>query len=134
MVTLKIAKKLLDAAEKKATEIKVPMVITIMDAGARLVAQHRMDGALLASLEISKQKAYTAIALQGPTHAFAEAAAPGGSLYGLITTDQSRLVVFGGGFPLKDKKGNIVGSIGVSGGSVEEDMTCAEAGVAAFKG
>lgn len=133
MITLKIAKKLIEAAEKKATEIKVPMVIAVMDGGAHLVAQHRMDGALLASIEISKQKAYSAIALQGPTHTFAEAAAPGGSLYGLITTDQCRLVVFGGGFPIKDKEGNIIGSIGVSGGSVDDDMLCAEAGLAAFK-
>lgn len=129
MITLAIAKAMIEFAEKKAVEINVPMVISVADGGGHLVAQHRMDGAPLACLEISKQKAYTSVALQGPTHTFAEAAAPGGSLYGLITTDQNRLVVFGGGFPIRDEAGVLLGGIGVSGGTIEEDMACAEAGL-----
>lgn len=133
MITLDIAKSMIAATEKKAIEVKVPMVITVVDGGGHLVGQHRMDGSPIACIEISKQKAYTAVALQGPTHTFAEAAAPGGSLYGIITTDQNRLVVFGGGFPIRDDAGVLIGGIGVSGGTIEEDMTCAEAGLAIYK-
>jgi uncharacterized protein GlcG (DUF336 family) len=133
MVNLEVAKKLIEAAEKKAREIHQPMVIAVVDAGANLVALHRMDGAFLVSLEIAKQKAYTSVAIQMPTHEVAPLVQPGASLYGLNTTDNMRIVPFGGGFPLRDRDGAIVGGIGVSGGSVEQDMACAEAGVKAFK-
>lgn len=126
------AKIMIEAAEQKALEIGVPMVIAVVDVGGNLVAQHRMDGALLASISISRDKAYTAVALQMPTNEAAAVVGPGQSLYGLNTTDSGKLVVFGGGFPIKDGT-TIIGGIGVSGGSVDDDMMVAKAGLAAAK-
>ena len=128
---LEEAKRVLAAAEKKAVEIGVPMVIAVVDEGGNLVAQQRMDGALLASISIALDKAYTAVALKMTTETAASLAAPGQSLYGLNTANNGRFIVFGGGMPLLTD-GRIVGAIGVSGGSVEEDMTVAKAGLAAW--
>lgn len=131
-ISLDEALQLMRAARAKATEIKVPMVIAVVDAGGNLVAQQRMDEALLVSVDISRNKAYTAVAVKVATHDLAAAAQPGASLYGIHTTDQGRIVIFGGGMPLR-RGGRIIGGIGVSGGSVEEDMTCAQAGVDALE-
>ena len=128
-ITLKTAKELIEAAEREAEEIGNPMVITVANGEGNLVAQHRMDDAWLASVSISRNKAYTAAALDTPTHELAEPTEPGNSLYGLQTTDEGRLVTFGGGYPLLDEAGNVVGAFGVSGGAVEQDMDVAEAGV-----
>jgi len=128
-ITLKTATELIDAAEQKAKAIGNPMVITVANSEGNLVAQHRMDDAWLASVSISRNKAYTAAALDTPTHELAEPTEPGNSLYGLQTTDEGRLVTFGGGYPLLDEAGNVVGAFGVSGGAVEQDMEVAEAGV-----
>ncbi|MFB6255555.1 MAG: heme-binding protein [Haloplanus sp.] len=129
-VTLDTAKELIDAAERKAEEIDNPMVITVANSEGNLVAQHRMDDAWLASVSISRNKAYTSAALDMPTHELAEPSEPGNSLYGLQTTDEGRIVIFGGGYPLLDEDGAVVGAFGVSGGAVEQDMEVAEAGVA----
>lgn len=126
------AKRAIEAAEGKAREIGVPMVIAVVDQGGNLVAQHRMDGALLASIAISRDKAYSAVALKMTTEQAAALAQPGQSLYGLNTTDGCRLVVFGGGLPLLED-GAVVGGLGVSGGAVEEDIRVANAGVAAWR-
>ncbi|WP_378954819.1 cob(I)yrinic acid a,c-diamide adenosyltransferase [Pelosinus sp. sgz500959] len=126
------AKIMIEAAEKKALEIGVPMVIAVVDMGGNLVAQHRMDGSLLASISISLDKAYTAVALKISTNEAAAVAGPGQPLFGLNTTDGGRLVVFGGGFPIVED-GIMIGGFGVSGGSVDEDMTVAKAGLAACK-
>lgn len=130
-ITLSTAKELIDAAEDAAEEIGVAMVITVANPAGNLIAQHRMDDAWLASVSISRNKAYTAAALQMPTHELADPTQPGESLWGLQTNDENRLVVFGGGYPLK-VDGEIVGTIGVSGGEVAQDMTVAEAGVERF--
>jgi uncharacterized protein GlcG (DUF336 family) len=127
-VTLDEAKELVTAAEVKAEEIDNPMVITVANNEGNLVAQHRMDDAWLASVSISRNKAYTSAALDMPTHELAEASEPGNSLYGLQTTDDNQIVIFGGGYPL-ERDGEIVGSIGVSGGAVSQDREVAEAGV-----
>lgn len=129
-ISLDTAKDLIDAAERKAEEIQNPMVIAVVNSEGNLVAQRRMDDAWLASVSISRNKAYTAAALDMPTHELAEPTQPGNSLYGLQTTDESRIVVFGGGYPLMDDEGDVVGAFGVSGGAVEQDMEVAEAGVA----
>jgi uncharacterized protein GlcG (DUF336 family) len=129
-IGLETATELIAAAEQKATEIDNPMVIAVTNSEGNLIAQHRMDGAWLASVSISRNKAYTSAALDMPTHELAEASEPGNSLYGLQTTDEGRLVIFGGGYPLFDEAGNVVGAFGVSGGAVEQDMEVAEAGVA----
>lgn len=128
---LEKAKKMIAAAEKKAVEIGVPMVIAVVDAGGNLVTQERMDNALLASVSIALNKAYTAVALKMSTDQAAAVSQPGQSLYGLNTTDNCRIVIFGGGIPIWED-GVLVGGIGVSGGSVEEDMSVAKAGLAAF--
>ena len=127
-IPLETAKTLIQAAEKKANEIDNPMVITIANSEGNLIAQHRMDGAWLASVSISRNKAYTAAALETPTHELAEPSEPGNSLYGLQTTDDGKIVIFGGGYPL-ERDGEIVGTIGVSGGAVSQDREVAEAGV-----
>lgn len=129
---LTAAKRILEAAEAKAWELGVPMVIAVVDNGGNLVAQHRMDQALLASLSLALDKAYTAVALKMPTGKAAALTQPGQPLFGLNTSHQGRLIVFGGGIPLA-RNGEITGGIGVSGGSVEEDCLVAQAGVAAWQ-
>jgi uncharacterized protein GlcG (DUF336 family) len=131
-ISLETAKQLIDAAEQKADEIGVPSVITVANPDGNLIAQHRMDDAWLASVNISRNKAYTSAALEMPTHELAEPSQPGNSLYGLQTTDDNRIVVFGGGFPL-ERDGEIVGTIASSGGQVDEDMTVARAGIEQFQ-
>jgi uncharacterized protein GlcG (DUF336 family) len=130
-VTLDLAKQLVAAAEAKADEIDVPMCIAVLDEGANLVAFHRMDDALLASVDIAQNKAYTAVTLKMDTEAVWEAAQPGEPLYGIGETNDGRIVTFGGGIPL-ETGGTVVGGVGVSGGSVEEDVTVASAAVETF--
>lgn len=131
-INLDLALQVIQAAKEKSAEIGVPMVIAIADAGGNLVALQRMDQALLVSLDVATNKAYTAVALKLPTHELAPLAQPGQPLFGIHNADGGRIIIFGGGFPLK--RGNeIIGGIGVSGGSVEEDMLCAEAGIERFK-
>lgn len=131
-VSLETAKRLIEAAERKASDIGVPSVITVTNREGNLIAQHRMDDAWLPSVNISRQKAYTAAGLEMPTHKLAKPSQPGQSLYGLQDTDQGRIVIFGGGYPLR-KDGEVVGAIASSGGQVSEDKKVAEAGVAKFE-
>ena len=131
-INLDTALKIIEAVKEKAIKIDVPMVIAVVDSGGNLVAQHRMDGALLVSIEISLNKAYTAVAVKMPTHELSRAAQPGQPLFGIHNTQGGRIIIFGGGFPLQ-RDGEIIGAIGVSGGSVEEDIQCATAGVDQFK-
>ncbi|WP_092630843.1 GlcG/HbpS family heme-binding protein [Haloplanus vescus] len=128
-ITLDTATKLIEAAKEKAEEIDNPMVIAVTNSEGNLIAQHRMDDAWLASVSISRNKAYTSAALDMPTHELAEPSEPGNSLYGLQTTDEGRIVIFGGGYPLLNDEGDVVGAFGVSGGAVSQDMEVAEAGV-----
>ena len=124
------AKKMILAAEKKSIEINVPMVITVVDEGGNLIVQERMDGALLASIAISRGKAYTAVALKMPTEKLASLTQPTQPLFGINTIDD-RFVIFGGGLPIVEN-GRIIGGIGVSGGSVEEDIAVVTAGLSAW--
>ncbi|QKY16871.1 heme-binding protein [Halorubrum sp. CBA1229] len=132
-VTLDVAKKVIAAAEEEAAAIDVPMCIAVMDDGANLVGFHRMDGALLGSVDIAQNKAYSSVSLKLDTEAIHEASQPGESLYGIGNTNDGRIVTFGGGFPLEVDDGTVVGGVGVSGGSVDEDMTVARAGVERFE-
>jgi uncharacterized protein GlcG (DUF336 family) len=131
-LNLQMAKKLIEGAEQEALRIGVPMVITVVDEGGNLVATHRMDDALLVSVDISLNKAWTAVALKMPTSQLAEVGGPGGELYGINTTNSGRVVVFGGGIPLH-LNGHIIGAIGVSGGSVNQDVQVAEAAVRVYE-
>ncbi|MDQ0220416.1 heme-binding protein [Peribacillus cavernae] len=127
-INLELAKRLIESAEKKANEMEVPMVISIVDEGGNFIACHRMDDALLVSVDIAQNKAWTSVAMKMPTSDLAQAAGMGKDLYGINTTNNGRVVVFGGGIPLR-KNGQIIGAVGVSGGSVEEDMRVAQAAV-----
>ena len=133
VMNLDIALELITEVRKKAKEIGVPMVIAVVDAGGNLIAQHRMDNALLVSIDISLNKAYTAVAVKMPTHDLASASQPGQPLFGIHNADGGRIVIFGGGFPLKQQD-EIIGGIGVSGGSVDDDILCAMAGVERLEG
>jgi uncharacterized protein GlcG (DUF336 family) len=126
---LDMAKTMAEAATKKAIEINVPMVIVVCDTAGNPVLLNRMEDSLLASISIATNKAYTAVALKMSTDTAADLAKETGQLFGLTTCDNGRMVVFGGGFPIIEE-GKIIGAIGVSGGSVDEDMSVATAGLA----
>ena len=131
MVTLADARKIIAAAEKKATEIKQPMNIAVADAGGNLIAHVRMDGAWLGSIDISIKKAYTARAFDLSTKDLAGESQPGKQFFGINTSNDGKIMIFAGGIPLK-RDGKVVGAIGVSGGSGDQDHSVAEAGAAAF--
>jgi uncharacterized protein GlcG (DUF336 family) len=108
------------------------MNIAVVDSGGNLVAFGRMNGSILVSIGISIDKAWTSAAVKIPTNVLSTVSQPGQSLYGINTTNNGRVVLFGGGFPIKAKD-VVIGGIGVSGGSVEQDMEVAQAGLAALK-
>jgi uncharacterized protein GlcG (DUF336 family) len=130
-ITLEQARKIVDAAQKKAVELDLKMNIAIVDAGANLKAFIRMDGAWLGSIDIAIKKAKTARFFDFPTGAIGTLSQPGGPLFN-IEVSNGGLITFPGGIPLKNKDGEVIGAIGVSGDSVENDHTVAEAGVAAL--
>ena len=130
-ITLEEAQQIIDAAAKKAAEIGQPMDIAVVDAGGNLKAQVRMDGANIGSITIAINKAYTSIAFQCETGDLQEVTRPHGPIYGLNDAHGGRLVVFPGGIPLV-RDGSIVGAIGVSTGTVEQDQEVASAGAAAY--
>ncbi|WP_139854646.1 GlcG/HbpS family heme-binding protein [Aequorivita sinensis] len=130
-ITLKQAENAIAAAKQKATEIDTKMNIAVVDAGANLVAFGRMDGAWLGSLDISIKKAKTARYFDMNTGVVGELSQPGGSLYN-IEHSNFGLITFPGGIPIKNASGDIIGAIGVSGSSVENDHTVAEAGATAI--
>jgi uncharacterized protein GlcG (DUF336 family) len=130
-ITLEQARKVTDAAASKAEEIGVPMNIAVVDAGNNLTSFARQDGAWLGSIDIAQGKAYTARAFDMTTAELGAEAQPGKSLYGIEASNDGRLIVFGGGIALKDGE-EVVGAIGVSGGTVDQDEEVAEAGAAAY--
>lgn len=130
-LNLEVAKKLIESAEEKAKEMDLKMVISVVDGGGNLIAIHRMDDAWLASIDIAQNKAWTSVALKMPTGDLADATVPKAELYGLNTTNNGRLVVFGGGFPLYDGD-KVVGAIGASGSTVPNDEQVAHAAVEKF--
>jgi uncharacterized protein GlcG (DUF336 family) len=130
-VTLDAALRVIAGARQKAREIDVPMNIAVVDEGDNLVAFERMDGAWLGSIDIAQGKAYTARAFNMSTKDLGPLCQPGEPLYGLQASNGGRLIIFAGGIPL-ERAGEVLGAIGVSGGSVEQDQTVAEAGADAF--
>ena len=126
------AKKMIAAAEAKAEEMKRPMVISICDEGGNLKAFSRMDGAPLLSVQLAQDKAWTSVSYGVSTDQWFEFIKNDPPLlHGIVNTP--RLVVFGGGFPIKIEK-QLVGGIGVSGGHWKEDMEVAQAGLKALAG
>jgi uncharacterized protein GlcG (DUF336 family) len=132
-INLDDARKIISAGERKASEIGVPYNLAVADAGGGLIAHVRMDGAWLGSVDIAINKAWTARAFDTPTEDLARMTQPGQQGFGLNTTNASRVVIFGGGIPLK-VDGVVIGAVGASGGSVEQDVAVARAAVAGFAG
>jgi uncharacterized protein GlcG (DUF336 family) len=131
MVTLEEARRVIAAAEKKAAEIKQAMNIAVVDAGGNLVSHVRMDGAWIGSIDISINKAYTSRAFDISTKDLAQYSQSGGQFFGIHVSNHGRVMVFAGGIPLT-RGGKVVGGVGVSGGSGEQDHAVAEAGAKAF--
>src|SRR6201985_3376197 len=117
---LEDARRVIAAAEKKAKEIGQPMNIAVADEGGNLVSHVRMDKAWLGSIDISINKAFTSRAFDIATKDLAPHAQSGGQFFGIHASNHGRVMIFAGGIPLK-KGGEVVGAIGVSGGSGEQD-------------
>lgn len=130
MLTLADARRIIAAAEKKAAEIKQPMNIAVADSGGNLISHVRMDGAWLGSIDISIKKAYTSRAFDIATKDLAAHTQSGNQFFGIHASNDGKIMIFAGGIPLK-KNGVVIGAIGVSGGSGEQDHAVAEAGAAA---
>src|SRR5271170_942873 len=130
-VLLEDARRVIAAAEKKAHEIGQPMNIAVADAGGNLVAHVRMDGAWIGSIDISIKKAFTSRAFDIATKDLAAHSQSGNQFFGIHASNDGKIMIFAGGIPLKSE-GKVVGAIGVSGGSGEQDHAVAEAGAAAF--
>ncbi|GAB3584336.1 GlcG/HbpS family heme-binding protein [Hymenobacter daeguensis] len=131
-ITLQQAQAAIQAAHQKALEMGVKMNIAVVDAGANLTAFVRMDDAWLGSLDISIKKAKTARFFDMPTGEIGKLAQPGGPLYN-IEHSNGGLISFPGGLPIKGADGHVIGAIGVSGSSVEDDHAVAEAGMKAIE-
>jgi uncharacterized protein GlcG (DUF336 family) len=130
-LTLETAEKIIAAARRKAVQLKTRMDIAVEDAGGNLQAFARMDGAWLGSIDISIRKARTARWFDMNTGEIGKLSQPGGPLYAIEHSNDG-LITFPGGVPLKNTKGEIVGAIGVSGSTVENDHAVALAGADAL--
>jgi uncharacterized protein GlcG (DUF336 family) len=130
-ISLDQAQAAVAAALAKSRELGLAMNIAIVDAGANLTAFARMDGAWLGSVDIAQKKARTARYFDMPTGVIGSLSQPGGSLYN-IEHSNGGLITFPGGVPLKNKAGDVIGGIGVSGSTVENDHAVAEAGAASI--
>ena len=130
-VTLQAARRMIEAAKAEADALGVPMVVAVVDAGGNLAALDRQDDALLVSIDLARDKAYSAVAVKADTATIGSLSQPGAELFGLGRACGGRIVTFGGGLPILEN-GRVVGGIGVSGGSVAQDTACAEAGLAAY--
>ena len=131
MITLADAMRIIAAAEKKAEQIGQPMNIAVVDQGGNLVAHVRMDNAWIGSVDISINKAWTARAFDISTKQLAEFSQSGDQFFGIHASNRGRVMIFAGGIPLK-RGDQVMGGIGVSGGTGKQDQEVAEAGAAAF--
>lgn len=122
----KVLHRLLQQAIAAASRLQVPVVIAVVDRHGNPILTYRMPEALLVSLELAPKKAYTAVALKTPTHQLTAAIQPGAPLFQLEASAAGKVVTFGGGYPLY-WAGQIAGGLGISGGTVEQDMQIAEA-------
>ena len=130
-VTLDGARRMISAAEKKAREIGQPMNIAVADEGGNIVAHIRMNNAWIGSIDISMKKAYTSRAFDIETKDLAKHSQSGGQFFGIHASNDGKVMIFAGGVPLK-REGKVVGAIGVTGGSGDQDHAVATAGAAAF--
>lgn len=119
---------LIEGARNKANEMGVPMCIAVTDESGNLIAFERMDGGKITSITIAQDKAFTAAAARKATHEYNAACVPGQLAFGIHTALGGRLMVVGGGLPVL-LRGEVVGGIGLSSGTPEQDMECAQAGI-----
>jgi len=122
---------MLAAAEVKAASLGIPYNLAVVDAGGHLVAFLRQDGALIGSIDLAIDKAVTARIFDKTTSTLARLAQPGEPLFGIQEGNSGKVVIFGGGVPVMFR-GNIVGAVGASAGTVEQDIAVAEAAAAAL--
>ncbi|MEX1056436.1 MAG: heme-binding protein [Natronospirillum sp.] len=127
-LSLEEAKHLITGATMKAQEIGVPMCIPIVDESGNLITFDRMNGGKVTSITIAQDKAFTAAAARKPTHEYNKACVPGNLVFGIHTALGGRLSVVGGGLPVI-VDGDVVGGIGLSSGTPDQDMACAQAGI-----
>lgn len=132
-MTLDLALALTEKVKSRAAEMGVKAVVAVSNSAGNPVSVQCMDDSYIASYDVAFNKAYTVVALKMPTTTLKELAAPGGSLYGIQFTNGGKIVIFGGGVPLYDKSGKIIGGLGVSGGSEGQDTALAEFGGEVFK-
>lgn len=130
-LTLEDAKRMLLAAETKARSFDVAYNVAIVDAGGHLVAFVRQDGALIGSIDLAIKKAVTARIFDNATANLAKLSQPGEPLYGIQQSNDGNVIIFGGGVPVV-RDGQIIGAIGASAGTVEQDIAVADAGIAAL--
>lgn len=131
MIKLADARRIIAAAEKKAEEIKQPMNIAVVDEGGNLIAFERMENAWLGSIDIAQKKAWTSRAFDITTKDLGANSQSGDQFFGIHASNNGKVMIFAGGIPLQ-QDGKVVGAIGVSGGSGEQDHAVAEAGAAAL--
>lgn len=131
-ITLEQAEAAVKAAREKAKQLGTLMNILIVDGGANMVAFARMDGAWLGSLDIARKKAQTAAFFNMESGEIGKMSQPGGPLYAIEHTNGG-LVTFPGGVPIRNSKGELIGAIGVSGSTVENDHAVSASGAAAVK-
>lgn len=130
-LTLQGARLIMAAATRRAASMGVPMDIAVVDDGGHLLVFNRMDGAKLSSIDIAVSKAWTAACARRPTHEYAEIAGPGKPAFGIHVSNQGRFMIVGGGLPIA-VGGRVVGGIGCSSGTVQQDREVATAGVQAL--
>lgn len=123
-MSLESLKKMAELVEEKAKELGVSVAFSAVDKGGNLLYFQKMEGTLLISTKVSQDKAYTACALECPTCDLADVTKPGESLWSLHNSGDGRIICFGGGYPIF-ADGKVIGGIGVSGGTAEEDMAVA---------
>jgi uncharacterized protein GlcG (DUF336 family) len=130
-LSLEEAQILIDGAALKAREIKVPMCIAVTDESGHLIKFDRMDGGKVSSISIAIDKAFTGAVARRGTHIYNELCVPGKPTFGIHVSNGGHFSVIGGGLPVW-VNGEIVGGVGVSSGSAEQDQVCAEAAIAHF--
>jgi len=130
-ITLADAKRMLSAAETKAASLGIPYNIAIVDSGGHLVAFVRQDNALIGSIDLAIDKALTARLFDKTTSELATLAQSGKPLFGIQESNAGKVVIFGGGIPIVSG-GKIIGAVGTSAGTVEQDIEVAEAALAAL--
>lgn len=132
-ITLEQAKALSEQVRKRAKEMGVNAVVAVSNRSARPILVECMDDSFIASYDVAVSKAFTVVSLKMSTSELKPLAQPGGSLYGIQFTNDGKIVIFGGGEPLKNSAGKIVGGLGVSGGTEEQDTALAAYGKEIFE-